>query len=65
MKIPVSSSVEEPDLKRIQRLVREDNSHDALIIRKAILAGLPELERDILGVAFVGGVRRKKEDISA
>lgn len=61
MKVTVSTSLEESDLQRVERLVAADSSHDALILRKAILNGLPKLERDILGAQFVGGIRRKKK----
>jgi flagellar biosynthesis regulator FlbT len=65
MKVTVSTSIEEEDLKRVERLVAVDGSHDALILRKAIVRGLPKLERDILGPEFVGGARRKRKEVPA
>jgi hypothetical protein len=66
MKVPTSTSFEARDFKRIERLALADQTTEAHIIRKAALAGLLELEREVLGEEFVGGVKRRmSKEVSA
>jgi len=62
MKVPTSTSFEARDFRRIKQLAAADQSTEAHIIRKAALLGLLELEREVLGDEFVGGVKRRKEN---
>lgn len=57
----VGTSLETQDVARIETLARKEVTSEAHILRKCVLAGLPEIERQILGPQFVGGkaVRRK------
>jgi len=66
MKVPTSTSFDRRDFKRIQELARAEHSSEAHIIRKLALAGLRDLEREVLGAEFVGGVQRREvKEISA
>lgn len=49
MKKQVATSIEIRDVRRLERLVKADESHAALILRKAISRGLAELEKDVFG----------------
>ena len=49
MKKQVATSLEVRDIRRLERLVKADESHTALILRKAISRGLAELEKDVFG----------------
>ena len=57
MKISTSTSFSAQDIRRIERVALADQSTTARIVRKAALAGLLEMERDILGEQFVGGLK--------
>lgn len=59
MKVPTSTSFEARDFSRIKRLAAADQTTEAHIIRKAALAGLLDLEREVLGEEFVGGLKRR------
>ena len=63
MKVPTSTSFEASDFKRIKRIAQADQTTEAHIIRKAALAGLMELEREILGEEFVGGRKTRPASI--
>ena len=65
MKVPASTSFEAKDFRRIERLAEADQTTEAHVIRKAALAGLRELEREVLGEEFVGGIKRKAAEVPA
>ncbi len=54
MKLSISTTIEESDYNRIERLVKADQSHVGLIVRKAVLKGLPLIEQEVLGEEFAG-----------
>ena len=49
----------------MKRLADADQSTEAHILRKAVLAGLPNLEREVLGEDFIGGAKAKNEGAGA
>lgn len=57
----VGTSLDTQDVARIEVLASRESTSEAHILRKCVLAGLPEIERQILGPQFAGGkaVRRK------
>ncbi len=57
----VGTSLELPDVSRIELLARKEATSDAHILRKCVLAGLPAIERQILGAQFVGGKALRKK----
>lgn len=60
-RIKISTTLEESDLKRIERIAETDLSNVGLIMRKAILKGLPLIEKDVLGESFAGkNIPRKR-----
>jgi len=61
MKVTTTTSLEEQDFERIQKLAVADDSTTARILRKAVLIGLPLIERDVLGQEFVGGKALRKK----
>lgn len=65
MKVPASTSFEKEDFRRIERLAEADQTTEAHILRKAALVGLLELEREVLGEEFVGGIKRKRQEVVA
>ena len=65
MKVTCTTGLEEKDARRIEKLAQADMSTPALMLRKAILLGLPKLEADVLGEEFIGGVNRKKKEVLA
>ena len=66
MKVSVSTSLEESEIIRIERLVEKDLSHSAAILRKAIIRGLPLVEAEVLGAQFAGKpVGRRKQQVAA
>lgn len=61
MKINVSTSLEEEFLDRIARIAKELETSDAAIIRKCVKKYLPEMEREVLGEQFVGGIKNGRK----
>lgn len=57
----VGTSLETQDVARIETLARKEVTSEAHILRKCVLAGLPEIERQILGPQFVGGKALRKK----
>jgi hypothetical protein len=53
------------DMERIERVALADQSSTARIVRKAALAGLLELEREVLGEQFVGGFKTEAAEVVA
>jgi hypothetical protein len=53
------------DIERIERVALADQSSTARIVRKAALAGLLELEREVLGEQFVGGFKTAPAEVVA
>jgi hypothetical protein len=49
MKKQVATTIEIRDVRRLERLVKADESHTAHILRKAISRGLASLEKDVFG----------------
>lgn len=62
MKVQVSTSIEEEDWAAVQRIVDADDSHAALVLRKAIMRGLPLLQREVFGFERVPP---KAEEVTA
>jgi hypothetical protein len=54
MKTNVSTSLEDSVINRIARVAEREMVTNSAVIRKCIVRHLPELEREILGEAFVG-----------
>ncbi len=52
MKVTCSTGLEESDFNLIARIAAADSSTPAHILRKAILAGLPSITRDVLGANY-------------
>lgn len=52
----VSTSVEEDVLKRAEEFSKRNNLTLSNVIELCVLRGLPELEAEILGPQFVGGI---------
>lgn len=65
MKVTCSTGLEVKDVRRVKRLADADQSTEAHILRKAVLAGLPNLEREVLGEDFIGGAKAKNEGAGA
>ncbi len=57
----VGTSLELPVVARIEEMARKEVTSEAHILRKCVLAGLPEIERQILGAQFVGGKALRKK----
>ncbi len=57
----VGTSLEVPVVERIRAVALKESASDAHILRKCVLAGLPSIERQVLGAKFVGGKRARRK----
>lgn len=61
MRQTIATTLEQRDIKRVAKVAKLDATTEAAILRKLILRGLPNLEREVLGAVAAAEQERNEE----
>lgn len=64
MKQTIATTLEARDIRRVSKVAKLDSTTEAAILRKLIVRGLPQIEREVLG-AHAEPQQENKEGVAA
>lgn len=61
MRQTIATTLEQRDIRRVAKVAKLDATTEAAILRKLIIRGLPQLEREVLGAVAAAEAQQQSE----